>query len=70
MQPVAALIAEEASNKLSAEVDLDVMRPLQAFDAGGRARAMNSVIQSLVMAKEAGIDPAAAARLVDWSVDG
>ena len=42
------------------------MRPLQAFDAGGRARAMAGVIQALAMAKEAGVDPEQAMKLVDW----
>lgn len=45
---------------------LDVMRPLQAFDAGGRARALGAIVQSLALAKEAGIDPAQALSLVDW----
>jgi hypothetical protein len=39
---------------------------LQAFDAGGRARALGSIVQTLALAKEAGVDPAEALRLVDW----
>jgi hypothetical protein len=35
LQPVAALTGQEASDKLGGPVSLDVMRPLQAFDAGG-----------------------------------
>ena len=42
------------------------MRPLQAYDAGGRARAAQGVIQALAMAKEAGVDPDTAMKLVDW----
>ncbi|WP_368484668.1 phage portal protein [Salipiger sp. HF18] len=66
LQPLAALIAEEASTKLGAEVALDTMRPLQAFDAGGRARALSTIVGALAAAKEAGVDPAQALKLVDW----
>ena len=66
LQPMAEQMAEEASAKLSASVSLDVLRPLQAFDAGGRARAMMGVIQALSQAKDAGIDPEMALQLVDW----
>ncbi|MBT54774.1 MAG: hypothetical protein CMF72_15410 [Mameliella sp.] len=66
LQPLAEAMAEECADKLGAAVKLDVMRPLQAFDAGGRARAMAGVIQALAMAKEAGVDPAQALKLVDW----
>ncbi len=45
---------------------LDTMRPLQAFDAGGRARALSAAVQTLAMAKEAGIDTDQAMKLVDW----
>jgi hypothetical protein len=66
LQPMAATMAEEASEKLGQPVTIDVMRPLQAFDAGGRARALGSIVQTLALAKEAGVDPAEALRLVDW----
>ncbi len=66
LQPMAEQMAEEAADKLGNAVTLDVMRPLQAFDAGGRARATASVIQALAQAKESGVDPAQALRLVDW----
>jgi len=66
LAPVAALIAEEAGRKLGRPVTLDVMRPLQAFDAAGRARAASAVVAALAAAKEAGIDPAVALHLVDW----
>lgn len=66
LQPIAQLLAEEASIKLGSTVTLDVMRPLQAFDAGGRARAASQVVNALAAAKETGVDPATAMRLVDW----
>lgn len=66
LQPIAELMAEEASEKLGEAVKIDVMRPLQAFDAGGRARAAAGIVQTLAQAKEAGVDPSEALRLVDW----
>lgn len=56
LQPIAALIAEEATAKLGAPVSIDTMQPLQAYDAGGRARALTGVVQALAAAKEAGLD--------------
>lgn len=67
LQPVAQLMAQEASDKLATPVKIDVLQPLQAYDAGGRARAITAVVQALAMAKEAGIEPAAAMALLDWS---
>lgn len=64
------MMAEEVAGKLGGEVFIDVMRPLQAFDAGGRARAAATVIEALVAAKAAGLDPAAvqvALGLVSWA---
>ncbi|QIZ79592.1 hypothetical protein [Thalassovita gelatinovora] len=66
LMPIAAMIGQEASEKLGSPVTLDVMRPLQAFDAGGRARALGAIVQTLALAKEAGVDPAQALDLVDW----
>jgi len=66
LMPIAAMIGQEASEKLGNPVKLDVMRPLQAFDAGGRARALGAIVQTLAMAKEAGVDPSQALQLVDW----
>ena len=51
------LLAEEASNKLGSEVMVDVMRPVQAYDAGGRSRALATIVQALAQAKEAGLAP-------------
>lgn len=50
LQPMAEQMAEEATDKLGSTVTLDTLRPLQA----------------LAMAKEAGVDPALALKLVDW----
>ncbi|MZR15037.1 phage portal protein [Maritimibacter sp. DP07] len=69
LQPMAALMAEEASEKLGAPVAIDVMRPLQAFDAGGRARAAAGIVQALAQAKEAGVDPELAMKLVSWGAN-
>jgi hypothetical protein len=66
LMPIATMIGQEASEKLGNTVKLDVMRPLQAFDAGGRARALGAIVQTLALAKEAGVDPEQALKLVDW----
>lgn len=59
-------MAQEASGKLGNAITLDVLRPLQAYDAGGRARALSAIVQTLAVAKEAGVDPSEALKLVDW----
>ncbi|MBV1865827.1 MAG: phage portal protein [Rhodobacteraceae bacterium] len=66
LQPIAAAIAEECTEKLGNEIKLDIMRSLQAYDVGNRARALSAVVQTLALAKEAGVDPAQALALVDW----
>lgn len=66
LQPIAELIAEEASAKLGDPITIDTMKPLQAYDAGGRARAMGGIIEALARAKEMGIDPAQALAFVGW----
>lgn len=66
LQPVAGLMAEEASEKLGVQVKIDTLRPLQAFDAGGRARALSAIIAALAQAKEADVDPSDALKLVAW----
>ena len=66
LQPLAELLAEECSAKLGAPVQIDCMRPLQAFDTGGKARALGAIIKAMAEAKEQGIDPAQALALVDW----
>lgn len=69
VQPMAQLIAEEASNKLGSPVAIDVLGPLQAYDAGLRARAFTTLVQGLAMAKEAGIEHETALKLVNWGAD-
>ncbi len=69
LQPLAVLLAEEATEKLGAPVSIDVMRPLHAYDAGGRARALLTITQALAMAKEGAVSPAdiaEALELVDF----
>lgn len=73
LQPIAVLLAAEASAKLGAAVEIDTIRPLQAFDAGGRARALSAIVKTMAEAKEAGIpsaDLAGAMRMVDWRETG
>lgn len=57
LQPMAEIIAQETSEKLGTSVELDVLRPLQAFDAGGRARAFAGMVSGLAEAKAAGLSP-------------
>ena len=69
LTPICNLIAAEGSEKLAAPVTLDCMTPLQAYDAGGRARAAFQVVQLLAHAKEAGLSEAQtqqALGLVNW----
>ena len=61
LAPIAELVALEASEKLDASVTLDVATPLQAFDSGGRARAMKGAVDALAAAKEAGLSDEAVA---------
>lgn len=72
LQPLAALIAQEATEKLGGVVTIDTLRPLQAYDAGGRARAFAGIIETLAAAKEAGLAPSqveSALALVDWGTE-
>ncbi|MBP0614284.1 phage portal protein [Jiella mangrovi] len=69
LQPIAMLLAEEATKKLGSEVMIDLLRPVQAFDVGGRARALATIVQALAQAKEAGLAPGdlnAALTMVNW----
>lgn len=69
LQPIAALLAEEASTKLGSPVNIDVLRPVQAYDAGGRARAVQTMLEALARAKEAGLSPGdvnAVLTLANW----
>lgn len=69
LQPIAELLCEEASEKLGGKVAIDTLRPTQAFDQGGSARAVATLVAAMAQAKEAGLDPAVVAgafRRVDW----
>lgn len=69
LQPIAEIVAEEATQKLGVAVTVDVMTPTQAFDAGGSARAVAGIVQALAQAKDAGLSPAqvqAAFSALDW----
>ena len=55
LQPIAELVAEECTVKLGTVVRIDTIRPLQAHDASDRARALQTIVQTLQIAKDAGI---------------
>jgi len=55
LQPIATAIAAEASAKLDTPTIIEVSKPLQAYDAGGRARALTGVVQALAAAQQAGL---------------
>lgn len=70
LQPIALLVGEEATAKLGQPVTVDVVRPAQAFDAGGRARAFGAMVQAMAQAKEAGLNPQEvedALKFIDWA---
>jgi phage portal protein BeeE len=70
LQPLGELIGEEATQKLGVDVQLDFLRPTQAFDSGGAARALSTLIEAMARAKEAQLDPAAVAgafKRLDWA---
>ncbi|MAS44117.1 MAG: hypothetical protein CML46_04245 [Rhodobacteraceae bacterium] len=70
LSPLAKIIGQEASAKLGGTVAIDVETPVQAYDTGGRARAMSAIIKALAEAKAADIDPAIAMQLVGWNGEG
>ena len=55
--PIAKLIAHEVKAKTGDDVELDVFVGLGAFDAGGAARAMATIVDALVAAKAGGVTP-------------
>ena len=70
LQPIAMLLAEEASQKIGPAVKIDIVRPAQAFDAGGKARALATMVEAMARAKEAGLDAATlkdAESFIDWA---
>ncbi|MFN6976553.1 MAG: phage portal protein [Gemmobacter sp.] len=70
LEPLAKLVAEEVATKIGAPVQIDMTRPLQAFDFGGKSRAVATIVAALAEAKAAGIDPAAVLRLADLTAEG
>ena len=52
LEPLGQTLAQEAAEKLGGPVRIDIGRPLQAFDAGGRARALSALIEAMGRAKE------------------
>lgn len=70
LQPIVNLMAEEATEKMGAPVAIDVVRPMQAYDHGGKARAVATMLQAMATAKEADLDPATvkdAMQFIDWA---
>lgn len=70
LQPIAMLMAEEATAKLGGRVLIDCVRPMQAFDHGGKARALGTLVQAMAQAKESGIEGATlqdALSFIDWA---
>ena len=65
LMPIAAMIGQEAGRKLGGPVSLDVMRPLQAYDAGGRALA--GVLEALAAAKQGGLSDEETKLALDFS---
>ena len=55
LQPVAELLAEECRAKLGQDVSVDILRPLQAHDTAGRARALQTLVETMGRAKELGL---------------
>lgn len=69
LQPIAQLVAEEAAAKLGGAVSIDCILPLQAHDAGGRARALAQIVEALGRARELGLsadDLAAAGKMINF----
>lgn len=70
LQPIANLMAEEATEKLGGLVAIDCVRPMQAYDHGGKARALGAMLQAMASAKEAGLPEVTiqdALKFIDWS---
>lgn len=63
LEPIGKLLAEECSAKLGGPVAVDLVRPLQAFDGGGKARAVLALVN-------AGLPLDAALRLADVDPSG
>jgi hypothetical protein len=69
LQPICEVLSEEASAKLGTDVKIDALTPLQAFDQGGSARAVATLVEAAARAKEAGLSDATVAAIMarmDW----
>jgi len=55
--PIANLVKHEVKQKTGEAVKLDVFVGLGAYDAGGAARAMSTIIEGLAAAKAGGVTP-------------
>lgn len=69
LQPIAQIMAQEVSEKLGTPINIDILQPLQAYDANGRARAFAAIVQAMSQAKDAGIDHDAAMKIVNWRTE-
>lgn len=70
LQPMALIVAEEATAKLGQPVTIDCVRPMLAFDHGGKARAFATMLGALAEAKAAGLDVQTikdAEAFIDWA---
>lgn len=65
LEPICKLISEEATAKLGGAVSIDCVRPLQAYDTGGKARAFSMLVGAMAEAKAAGVDPAPLLHMLD-----
>jgi hypothetical protein len=57
LAPIARLVEAEAGAKFGLPVRIDPIRPLQAWDLGGKARALGAIVDALASAKERGLSP-------------
>lgn len=70
LQPMAAMIADEVTDKTGRETALDVVGAVQAYDVAGRARALKTWVDALAAAKDAGISGADLERLKEMANPG
>lgn len=69
LQPIAMLLAEEETTKLGQPIKVNILRPVQGYDASDRARALTTIVEAMAKAKGAGVDSndfAKALTLVNW----
>jgi phage portal protein BeeE len=69
LQPIANLLAEEATAKLGSDITIDVLQPMHSYDVGARSRSFATLIEGMAAAKTAGLAPEAVAfalKLMNW----